>query len=173
MKQQKVKASRKQFAQVLCYYWLSRDLTEKAVKKTAKSLGFKIRNNKDFSKIFQELFILEMWVIYYICAGIFEDEDKRNECLDIFHQLVYDYYIEKEEKSFTNWMMLMTSRYVEYNKAMETEHPSTPLWVVADVFNKRLFGEVQEDLGSQLKLITRIGVSMKYLAEAIKQYDIE
>ena len=69
--------------------------------------------------------------------------------------------------------MLWTLVGLEYGKAMGTEHPSTPLWVVANVFNKRLFGEVQKDLGSQLKLITRIGLSMKYLAEAIKQYDIE
>ena len=173
MKQQKVKVSRKQFAQLLYYVWLAPGLTEEAVKETVKDLGVKIRNDKHLIKIFQELSILNMWVIVHTCAGIFEDEDKRNECLDIFHQLVYHCYIQNEEISFANWMMLMAPIYVAYDKAMETEHPSTPLWVAANVFNKRLFGEVQEDLGSQLKLITQIGLSMKYLAEAIKQYDIE
>lgn len=173
MKQQKVKLSRKLFAEALYYQWLAPRLTEEAVKETAKDLGVNIRNDKHLIKIFQELCILDMWLIVHTCAGIIEDEDKRNECLDIFHQLVYDHHIQKEEKGFNDWMRAVAPIYVEYNKAMETEHPSTPLWVVANVFNKRLFGEVWEDLEFQLKLITRIGLSMKYLAEAIKQYDIE
>ena len=53
---QKVKVSRKQFAGLLDY-WLWGFLSEKAVKKTAKDLGFKIRTNEDFSKIFEELFV--------------------------------------------------------------------------------------------------------------------
>lgn len=40
----KVKVSRKQFAEALYYFWQSESLTEEAVKKIAKDLGFKIRN---------------------------------------------------------------------------------------------------------------------------------
>jgi len=170
VEQEKVKVSRRQFAEVL-YYWLSKHVTE--VKETAKDLGVKIRNDQHLIKIFRELCILHMWLIVHSCEEILKDEDKRNECLDIFHQLVYDHYIQKGEISFTNWMVQFAPIYAEYNKAMETEHPSTPLWVVATVFNKRLFGEVWEDLGFQVKLITRIGLSRIYLAKAIKQYDIE
>ena len=169
----KVKVSRKQFAGLLDY-WLWGFLSEKAVKKTAKDFGFKIRNNEGFTKIFEELFILDMWLIVYTCERIiFEDEDKRNECLDIFHRLEYGRYLGKEEKSFSDWMMSIAPRYAEYGKAMETEHPQTPLWVVADVFNKRLFGEIQKDLRSQTKIILYKGLFVKHLGEAIKQYDVE
>ena len=100
MKQQKVKVSRKQFAEALYLFWLAPDLTEEAVKKTAKDLGFKIRNNKDLNKICWELFILDMRLIVYTWAGVFEDYDKRKECLDIFFHLVYDHHVEKEKKGF-------------------------------------------------------------------------
>ena len=162
----KVKASKNEFAEVL-YYWLSGFLTEKAVKKTAKDIGFKIRNSKDFSKIFEELFVLDMWLIVYASEGIFVDEDKRNVSLDIFHHLIYNRHIENTERSYNDWMMSIAPRYVEYGKAMETEHPSTPLWVVANVFNKRLFGEIQKDLGFQTKVIVYIGLFVKHLGEAI------
>jgi len=172
MNNEKVKVSKKQFAEVL-YYWLSGYLTKNAIKKSAKELGFKIRNNKDFSKIFEELFVLDMWLIVYTCEGVFEDEDKRNECLDIFHHLVYDRHIENKENSFNDWMMSISPRYVKYSKAMETKHPSTPLWVVANVINKRLFGEIKKDLSFQMKMVAHIGLFVEHLGKAIKQYDIE
>lgn len=172
MNTKKVKVSREQLAEVL-YYWLAGYLTKKAIKKTAKELSFRIGNNKDFSKIFEELFALNMWLTVYTCEGVFEDEDKRNECLDIFHHLVYNHHIENKESSFNDWMMLISPRYIEYSKAMETEHPSTPLWVVANIINKRLFGEIKEDLFFQMKMVAHIGLFIEHLGKAIKEYDIE
>lgn len=58
-------------------------------------------------------------------------------------------------------------------KAMETEHPSTPLWVVANLINRNLFGEIKKDLKFQSLVIAYIGLSLKHLGEAIKQYDID
>ncbi len=172
MNNEKVKVSKNQFAEVL-YYWLSGYLTKKAIKKSAKELCFKIRNNKDFSKIFEELFVLNMWLIVYTCEGVFEDEDKRNKFLDIFHHLVHDRHIENKENSFNDWMMSISPRYVEYSKAMEKEHPSTPLWVVANIINKRLFGKIKKDLIFQMKMVSHIGLFVKHLGKAITQYEIE
>jgi len=166
------KVPRDQFAEVL-YYWLSGYLTKKAIKKKAKELHFKIRGNKAFNKIFDELLVFNMWLIVYTCEGVFENENKRNECLDIFHHLVYERHIEKKNKSFNDWMMSNAPRYIEYSKAMETEHPSTPLWVVANKLNERLFGEINKDLGGQLKIIVHIGLFVEHLGNAIKKYDIE
>ena len=168
----KVKVSRLQFAGLLDY-WLWGFLSEKAVKKTAKDFGFKIRNKKDFNKIFEELFLLSMWLTVYTCEVFLKDKDKRNECLDIFHHLEYGRYLGKEEKSFSDYMMSIYPSYVEYSKARETEHPSTPLWVVANVFNKRLFGEIKEDLAFQTTVVIYQGLFAKHLGEAITNYDID
>jgi len=62
----KAKVSKNQFAEVL-YYWLSLHLNKKAVKKRAKEIHFKIKNNRDFNKIFAELLVFDMWLIIYTC----------------------------------------------------------------------------------------------------------
>jgi len=172
MNNEKVKVSKKEFAEVL-YYWLAGRLTKEAIKETAKSWGFKIKGNRDFNKILQELFALNMWLIVHTCEMVFEDEDKRNECLDIFHRLAYERHTEGTEEDFGKWMILMSAKYVEYSKARETQHPSTPLWVVANLINRGLFGEIKNDLKFQTLVIAYIGLSVKHLGEAIKQYDIE
>jgi hypothetical protein len=169
---EKAKISKKEFAEVL-YYWLSHHLAKQAIKETAKDLDFKIKSDEDFNKILQELFALNMWLIVRACERVFEDEDKRNECLDIFHHLVYERHTEETEKIFGKWMTLMGAKYSEYNKAMETEHPSTPLWVLAKIVNKNLFGEVKEDPCLQFHIGAYVGISAKHLEELIKKCDIE
>ena len=168
----KVKASKKEFAEVL-YYWLSQRLSKEAVKQTAKDLDFKIKSNEDFNKIFQELFALNMWSIVRTCDRVFEDEDKRNECLHIFHHFVYERHTEGIEENFGKWMTLMGAKYIEYIKAMETEHPSGPLWVLSKVINRNLFGEVKEDIILQVEIGAYVGIPAKHLEELIKKYDIE
>lgn len=169
---QKIKVSKEEFAEVL-YYWLFRYLSKKDVKSKAKDLKFRIKSNQDFNRIFQELFVLNIWIIIHSCEIVFKDEDKRNECLDIFHRLVYERNVQGTEENFSNWMILMSTRYSAYGNAMATYHPSTPLWVVADVFYKNLLGEITKDLGAQTTLIAYTGLSVKYLEEAIMQYDIQ
>jgi len=179
---QKIKVSREEFANAL-FYWLTSQVNTKKIKQLAKLsnpehkekelFGLNLEHKTEFNILVEELFDLNMWLIVHVCERVFEDTDKRDECLDIFHHLEYGRYLGKEEKSFSDWMMSIAPRYVEYGKAMETKHSSTPLWVVASVFNKRLFGEIRKDLGFQMKVIVDIGLFVKYLGEAIKQYDIE
>ena len=140
MNNEKVKVSKDQFAEVL-YRWLSKFLTKEAIKKTAKDLGFKLRR-RNYSKVFGELIVLYMWLTVYTCEEVLEDENKRNECLDTFHHLVYERHTEGTQEDFGKWMKSMGAKYIEYDKAMETGHPSGPLWVVANLINRDLFGEI-------------------------------
>jgi hypothetical protein len=169
----KIKVSREQFAEVL-YYWFSGFLTEKKVRKTAKEVGFRIWKREDYKKIYKELFIFNMWLIIHTCENVFDDEDKRNECLDVFHNLVYNRTISNNnEISFIDWKISISSKYIEYSKAMKREHPSGPLWVVADLLNRYLFGEVKKDLSFQLKVMAHAGLFVEHLGEGLLQYDIE
>lgn len=169
---QKVKVSKEEFAEVL-YYWLSHRLTKDAVKETAKDLDFKVKSNKDFNKILQELFTLNMWSIVHSCERVFEDENKRNECLDIFHHLVYERHTEGTDGNFSKWKMSMGVKYIEYGRAMKTEHHLGPLWVLSEVVNKNLFGEVKKDPFLQVKIGAYVGMPAKHLEELIKKYDVE
>jgi len=172
MDNEKVKVSKGEFAEVL-YHWLSKRLTKKAIEESAKELHFDIRSNKNFHKIFKELLVLNMWLIVRTCERIFEDEDEQNECLDIFHHLAYERYIKGTKEDSGKWMKSMGTKYIEYNRAMNTDHPSTPLWVLAKLINKNLFGEVKEDIWVQTEIGAYVGIPAKHLEELIKRYDIE
>jgi hypothetical protein len=172
MDSEKGKVSKTGFAEGL-YLWLSQRLSKEAVKETAEEFDFKIKSNKDFNKMFQELFALNMWLIVRTCERVFEDVDKRNECLDIFHRLVYERYSQDIGENFGKWMKLMGAKYIEYIKAMETEHPSGPLWVLAKLINTNLFGKLKKDPFIQLAISSYVAIPAEYLEELIKKYDIE
>ena len=165
--------TKNQLAELL-YHWFSMFVTEKEVKKNAKELGFRIWWRKEkFKKISKELFIFNMWLIILTCEKVIDDEDKRNECLDIFHNLVYNRNINSNEISYKDWTISISSKYIEFNKAINTEHPSTSLWVVAKVLNRNLFGEVKEDLSFQLKVCSKIGLFVEHLGKEMLKYDLE
>lgn len=185
---QKVKVSREEFAEVL-FYWLCLHVGKKGIEKAAKAFDLKVKgyedfstilrkvtgNKKDFDKvrIFEELFALNMWLIVYSCERIFEDIDKRNECLDIFHRIVYQTLLEEEEEDFDQWLLSMGTRYIEYNKAPETKHTLGPVWELATVVNKNLFGEVKRDPFIQTRISFYVTSSIEALEEAIRKYDIK
>lgn len=173
MEEKKLRITSRQFAEVL-FHWLFMFLTEKEIKKYAKSFGFRIGiwNRKNFKKIYGELFILNMWLIVHTCERLFEDEEERNEYLDIFHNIIYYRKIVNNGISFINWKLSISSRYIEYSRAMETEHPSTPLWSVAKVFNRNLFGKLKKDLSSQMKVCLYVELFIKHLEKTILKYMI-
>ena len=185
----KIKVSKEQFAEAL-FYWLAKQVNTKAIKQTAKLFdirdkehkdssepeklfGLNLRSKKDFNKLVEELLDLNMWLIVRACERVFEDIDKRNECLDIFHHIVYERLIEETKENRRQWMLSMTAKYIDYNKATETEHPSGPAWVLATAVNKNLFGEVNPDALVQFHIGAYVAESIKALEEAIKQYDIQ
>ena len=135
----KIKVSRKEFAEVL-FYWLAKQVNTKIIKQTAKLFdlknksdkdfdeteelfGLNLKSKKEFSKLFEELFAVNMWSIVRTCERVFEDIDKRNEYLDMFHHLVYQRLIEGSGENFRQWMLSTTAKYIDYNKITETEHP--------------------------------------------------
>jgi hypothetical protein len=169
---EKVRVSRRQLAQVLCF-WLSQRLSKQAVEETAKDLGFPICTNEDFNKVFDEMFSLNMWLIVRACQKVFEDQDKRNDCLDIFHRVAYERYIQGTEEDFGEWIKSMGAKYIGYNTAMNMDHPVNRLWVLAKLINKNLFGEFKKDLFVQMGIGAYIGIPGKHLEELIKKYDVE
>jgi hypothetical protein len=144
-------------------------MTEESIRKIAQEIHFEIKNTEDFEKIYNEFLALNIWLIIYTCDSVIENEEKRNTYLDLLHKLVYERHI-KENKT---WLQSMTNKYLEYAKAMETEHPSTPLWVLATVVNKNLFGEIIEDPFLQIYLVNHVGLFIDHLGRTIKEFEIE
>jgi len=170
-KEEKIKVSKEQFAEAL-YIWFLKCFNEKAIKETAKDLELKIKNDIDYLKIYKELFFLNMWIVVRACENEFEDENKRDECLDIFHHFVCERFIPGIT-NFKNWMKSLGEKYAEYDKAMETEHPLTPTYVLAKLINKNIFGELKKSISPQMTISTKIVFSIKHLRKAIRQFDIK
>ena len=110
----RIPITKKQFAEVL-HHWLSRALAKKEIKKNAVALDFTLTKDADFTKIFEEYLVFDMWTIVYTCERLLENEEIRNECLDIFHNMVYNSYINCNEVTFKNWITSISLRYIEYN----------------------------------------------------------
>lgn len=177
----KIKVSKEEFAEVLSY-WLANQVNTKAIEQLAKALdlkdkpqelfGINLKNKKDSNTLAEELFALNMWLIVYSCEIIFEDIDKRNECLDTFHLIVYQRILEGNEEDFDQWKLSATARYIDYNEAMKIESPPGPLWQLATVVNKNMFGKLNLDALVQFQISVYVAESMKALEGLIRKYDI-
>ena len=168
----KQRVSKAQFAELL-YIVLSKQVTDKAVRKTAELFEFKIRNSEDFLRIFRQIFVLNMWLTVHTCERVFENENKRNECLDIFHHLVYKGYTQGTEEDFDRWWTGMGAIYIEYEKAMQTEHDLGPLWVASKLVNQKLFGELKEDPFLTYNIGAYMASFIEHMGEEFKKYEIE
>lgn len=168
MENEKTKLTEKQFSEVL-YAWLANFMTETSIRKIAQEIHFEIRNTEDLGKIYNEFLALNIWLIIYTCDSVIENKEKRNKYLDLLHKLVYERHI-KENKT---WLQSMAKKYLEYTKAIETEHPSTPLWVLATLIYKNLFGEIKKDPFLQMYIVNHVGLFIDHLSRAIKEYEIE
>jgi hypothetical protein len=178
MENKKEKLTKNQFAELL-YLILSLYMTQKPIEKRAKELGFEIKDNEDWGKIFDELLILDMWLTMYAFDELSADENTIEECLDMFDLLVYNrfykYWKEKKKLNvmdFNEWRITsIAPRYIEYSNAMETEFNihQGPSWAVATSFNKRLFGELKEDYFVQAAIVIHIDLFIKHFGGIYKQ----
>jgi hypothetical protein len=178
----KIKVSREEFAEVLSY-WLANQVNTKAIQQLAKAFdskrkppelfGINLKEKKNLNALAEELFPLNMWMIVYSCERIFEDIDKRNECLDTFHLIVYQRILEGTKEDFDQWKLAVTSKYLDYKEAMETKSQPGPLWHLATVVNKNLFGKLNLDALVQFEISSYASSTIKALLEMINKYEIE
>lgn len=174
-----IKISKRDFADTL-YYWLSEHLTDQEVKDMAHEFRFEIKGflkikieKKLYEKFYSELFALNMYLIVFVCESIIKDENKRGDILDIFHNIVFERNIKVTGISYNDWMKFMKLIYNEYNKAMEQESLLTPILLVANEFEKNLFGKITSDHYVRFEAGMRIGGIAKQLSKTLQEYDIE
>lgn len=169
----KIKVTREEFAQVL-FVWLMRCLSEDQIKEIfSKGFDLKLKSDEDFDRLRQELFYLNMWLIVFTCEGLLKDIDRRNECLDIFHRIVYENLVEQKEQDFDQWLLSMGKRYMDYTETMDTEHELGPLWELTSLVNRNIYGELNLDAFVQFQLSAYVKSTMEALEGLIKRYNIK
>lgn len=175
-----VKISMEDFVDTL-YLWLSEHLTEKEVKAMADEVGFNTKglfrikvSKKLYSKLYIELFTLNMYLIVSSCEAVIEDEDKKKNVLDMFHNTVYEKNIKVSGISYNEWLNLMELIYDEYRKATEEASLLSPLLLLANRFCKNLFGDKMKlDSSLKFEISMRIGGMAKQLTKTLNEYDID
>ena len=175
-----VKISKEDFVDTL-YLWLSEHLTEKEVKAMADEVGFNTKglfrikvSKKLYSKLYIELFTLNMYLIVSSCEAVIEDEDKKKNVLDMFHNTVYEKNIKVSGISYNKWLNLMELIYDEYRKATEEASLLSPLLLLANRFCKNLFGDKMKlDSSLKFEISMRIGGMAKQLSKTLHEYDID
>jgi hypothetical protein len=178
----KIKVSREEFAEALAY-WLAKQVNTQALKETAKAFdlkdkpeelfGLNLKNKRDSDTLAKELFALNMWLIVHSCETVFEDTNKRNECLDMFHLIVYQKILGGTEEDFDQWKLAATVNYADYNEAIKTEGTPGPFWQLATVVNKNMFGKLNLDAFVQFQISVYASSTIKALLELISEYEIE
>ena len=183
------KVTKEEFAELLCF-WLSRQLNREVIKQDVKALelkdkedtdfsepeelfGLNLKNKKDFTILVEELISLNMWLIVRACERVFKDANKRNECLDIFHRIVYERFFEELGEDFREWTLPLYKKYRDYAKATETEHHLGPAWELSKLINENLHGKVLPDIFIQFQISTYITSSIRASEELIKKYKIK
>ncbi len=175
-----VKISKEDFVDTL-YLWLSEHLTEKEVKAMADEVGFNTKglfrikvSKKLYSKLYIELFTLNMYLIVSSCEAVIEDEDKKKNVLDMFYNTVFEKNIKVSGISYNKWLNLMELIYDEYGKATEEASLLSPLLLLANRFCKNLFGDkIKLDSSVKFEISMRIGGMAKQLSKTLNEYDID
>ena len=169
---QKARTSRQEFAEVL-YRMVSSSLTEEALEASARDFKFQLGNEKDHSKLYSELLLLNMWLTVHVCESELPSREQCRDCLDLFHRLVYErHYPEQAQQGFREWLEALRPMYAVYDRAMSAGHRAAALWVVADVFSRNLFGKVRKDPLVQAYIGKHIEVSARNRRNAVRQFEI-
>lgn len=169
----KIKATKEEFALVLSTL-LKMRLSHEQLNETAELFNFDISKKRNFERLFNELYKLNMWIITHSCERIFDDVDKRNECLDIFHKKVHQAYNEavREQVGFDDWVIDMVAKYSEYNDALKSDQPPGSLWALATVLSIGIFGKLNLDVFVHTALGEYIATGIKATESALKQYKV-
>ena len=180
----RIKVSKEEFAKVLLV-WLIRCLSEEEIQQIAqdynlaededalKLFGLDIENSESLEGLLQELFAFNMWSIVVSCETQIENKNVRNECLDIFHILVFKEYLGIQEQDCSQWGLAMGEVYQEYNEALQKGGQLGPVYGLATLLNMKLYGKLNLDAFVQAKIGHYISSSIEAVQGLIKNYDIK
>mgnify|MGYP001469098712 CR=1 FL=1 len=91
----------------------------------------------------------------------------------MLHLIVYQRILGGTKENFDQWKLSATVNYVDYNEAIKTDEPPGPLWQLAKVVNKNMFGKLNLDAFVQFEISAYVSSTIKALSEMINKYDIE
>jgi len=164
----RIKVTKEELAEVLGH-WIEKRLENEQIKETAIDFGIDTNNQKDLNSLVDELFDLNMWIVVFTCERVFKNISKRDECLDVFHHLIYERLSEGEETDYRNWILNLAQKYMGYNEAIKS---AQPILVIANVVNTNIFEDLRKDPFLQMRIGNYIMTISDVLEKALKQYKL-
>lgn len=184
MSVKKVKLSKEEFAESLIH-WIAIqigmkginqdarvfDLTSEAPldSREAKELfGLSLSNPEEFTRLFEELLPLNLWIVVLACHATLKDVDQRNDCLDIFHRRFFDHIAKEAIDDFDQWIEFLEFKYDEYGEAMKKG-----IYTLAYLIHNNLHDQGFPRAISQFQISLYLEKALKTLTEVLDRCEIE
>ena len=164
----RIKVTKEELAEVLAS-WIARRIDKEQIKETAELFDIDIDNPKEYPAFVNELFNLNMWIVVFSCERVFTDVDKRDDGLDVFHQLLFGRLTRSKELNYKSWMLNLYQKYMGYKKAIGEKQP---IWELTKLVNVNIFGEVKKDPFFQMSVGSYFTSVSDALEKALKQYQL-
>ena len=180
----KVRLSKEEFAESLIH-WIAIQIGMKGIKQDAKVLdltseaaldsreakelfGVNLSNREEFSRLFEELLPLNLWIVVLACHATLRDADQRNDCLDIFHRQFFDHIAKEAVGDFEQWIEFLEFKYDEYSEAMK-KGP----YALAYLIQNNLRGQGFPRAVAQFQISLYVEKALKTLTEVLDRCEIE
>jgi hypothetical protein len=180
----KVKLSKEEFAESLIH-WIAIQIGMKGIKQDARVFdltseapldsreakelfGLSLSNPEEFTRLFEELLPLNLWIVVLACHATLKDVNQRDDCLDIFHRRFFDHIAKEAVEDFEQWIEFLEFKYDEYSEAMK----KSPL-TLAYLIQNNLHGQGFPNAMAQFQISLYVEKTLKTLTEALNQYEIE
>jgi hypothetical protein len=180
----KVKLSKEEFAEPLIH-WIAIQIGMKGIKQDAKVFdltseapldsreakelfGVHLSNPEEFTRLFEELLPLNLWLAVLACHATLKDAGQRTDCLDIFHKQFFDHIAKEAVGDFEQWIESLAFKYDEYSEAMKKGPLS-----LAYLIQNNLHGQGYPNAIMQFRISLYVEKALKTLTEVIDRCEIE
>jgi len=149
------------------YVFFQRSLAPGRLAQVAADLGIEEHGRVRFPELLHVLMVLKLWLVVRACecAETMDDVDKRDQCLDLFHSLVYESYYEDVGLSYAEWMETLLPQYERLHSAYDQDPAMGLGWVVGEW----LFGRRITDIRFYGHLMAHVSASLEALQDMLGQ----
>jgi len=147
------------------------DLTSEAAldSREAKELfGVNLSKPEEFTRLFEELLPLNLWIVVLACHATLKDVDQRDDCLDIFHRRFFDRIAKEAVGDFEQWIESLEFKYAEYSEAMKKGPYALAYFIQNNVHDQGFPQAV-----AQFQISLYVEKALKTLTEVLDRCEIE
>jgi hypothetical protein len=153
------------------YVFFRESLAPPRVAQFAVDLGIEEHGHVPFPELLHALMVMRMWSVVRACerAETLDDVDKRDQCLDAFHSLVYESYFKEAGLPYTGWMEALLVQY----ERLQSAYDQDPLMGLGWVIGEWLFGERVLDISFYMSLMVHVNASLEALLDMLVHYRLQ